>query len=129
MIIGNIIDNAFEALAGVNEKSDKYICLATYIKQNYFYISIRNNGPEITERHLAKIFIEGFSTKSDDKINHGYGLYIVNENIKKHNGSINVTSTPHETEFLIELKVNKEYLDRSISKLKHDISINIEKVL
>jgi signal transduction histidine kinase len=123
MVVGNIIDNAFEAFSKVNDKSDKYIYMATYTKHNYYYISIRNNGPEIPDKHLNKIFLEGFSTKINDISSHGYGLYIVSENIKRHNGSINVISTPHETEFLIKLKMNTEFLNKDLNLLENNRDI------
>lgn len=64
-------------------------------------IQFKDNGEGIPQELLHKIFDPFFSTKSD-KVSGGLGLFIVYEIIKKHCGSISVSSEQNKyTEFNI----------------------------
>ena len=56
-----------------------------------------------------KIFENGFSTKSKNKLERGYGLYIVKQLVNKNKGSIEVNDNDNKTEFLIIFKHNKTF--------------------
>ena len=66
---------------------------------------IQNDGPEIPQDYLLKIFETGFTTKSNSEKGHGYGLSIVKELIEKNHGKINVRSSSELTEFRITFKI------------------------
>lgn len=105
-IIGNIVDNAFDAvLSDVHSDMEKIVSLYAYSEEDRYCISISNNGPRIPENNLKKIFENKFSTKAKYEGERGFGLFIVKELVSQHNGRISVTSTEDETEFLIEFKV------------------------
>lgn len=109
-IIGNIIDNAFEAILADCSTTGRYINISTYEDSFFYNISISNNGPVISEKDIDKIFNNGYSTKASNKPDHGFGLYIVQQLVLKHDGVITVTSTEEKTEFLIKfLKEGKVY--------------------
>jgi len=74
-ILGNLIDNAFEAL-GESSKTKKVVTLQIYEAIKTIEIRVRNNGPFIPEKMINKIFEAGVSSKKD-KADHGMGLYIV----------------------------------------------------
>ena len=115
-VIGNIIDNAFDAVLSSSAIVEKFVAFTTYRIGNSYYISIKNNGPCIPEKYLSKIFQNGFSTKPC-KNDRGFGLYIVRQIIDRYRGTISVTSTEYETEFIIKLGVkngsDKVYLDNT----------------
>lgn len=113
-ILGNIIDNAFDAILSAGDTENKYISITTFIIENSYYISVKNNGPEIPERNLKKIFMNGFSTKCSNKPDHGYGLFIVEQTVKKSGGSISVISNDQETEFLLKLQLKRGAHDASV---------------
>jgi sensor histidine kinase regulating citrate/malate metabolism len=117
-VFANIIENAFDALltGAENANNTGYICITTYIIQNSYYISIKNNGPVIPKKNLKRIFSEGFSTKTVNRTDHGYGLYIANQGIVKNGGFISVTSSELETEFLVKLRVKNEYIQNTGSE-------------
>lgn len=106
-ILGNIIDNAFDAITMHSPHRNGIVAIYTYIEQDKYYISISNNGVKISEANLDKIFENKFTTKSKPgSVNErGYGLYITRQLISKNNGKISVTSSEQETEFLIEFNV------------------------
>lgn len=109
-IIGNITDNAFEAIQAAGECENKYIAISTYEDNFFYYLSISNNGPSISEKDIEKIFSNGYSTKGSNKLDHGFGLFIVEQVVKKNKGVITVSSTEEKTEFLIKfLKEGKVY--------------------
>lgn len=87
-ILGNIIDNAFEALSK-SSVSKKVITLQIYEGIKHIDIRVRNNGPFIDEKLVNHIFDAGVSTK-EDKEDHGMGLYIVKELLEEEGHSIKI---------------------------------------
>lgn len=106
-IIGNIVDNAYDALAGIGDDVNKVVSISTYKEGADFYLSISNNGPVITQKDMGFIFRSGYTTKSVKKSEHGYGLHIVQQLVKENDGMITVNSTEEETEFLIKFNGRK----------------------
>ncbi len=70
-------------------------------------LKIQNNGPEIPDKILNKIFDSGFTTKENKESNNGFGLAIVKELVESYNGKIQVSSTDEFTEFTIYLPTIK----------------------
>jgi sensor histidine kinase regulating citrate/malate metabolism len=104
--IGNIIDNAFDAVLSDTQKDkEKIVSLYAYSEEDRYCISISNNGPMIPENDLSRIFQNKFSTKASYEGERGFGLFIVKELVSQNNGRISVTSSELETEFLIEFKI------------------------
>lgn len=83
------------------------IKINTYYSFNYFVLKIQNNGPEIPDKILNKIFDSGFTTKENKESNNGFGLAIVKELVESYNGKIQVSSTDEFTEFTIYLPTIK----------------------
>ncbi len=102
-VISNIIDNAITAL---EEKTDnKKITLDITEDRVRCWFSIANNGPMIPKEMQPDIFRQGVTTKSERE--HGIGLYIVMNVIKKYEGTINMTSTEEETRFVFSFPKEK----------------------
>ena len=95
----------------------RIISFYSYVEYGNYYISISNNGPMISEKHLNQIFERGFSTKKKNEKDHGYGLYIVNELVNKNSGSIEVTSDVNNTEFLLKFNVKEGYYNETINSV------------
>ncbi len=106
-IIGNIVDNAFEAIMGQDDWEGAVVSFCTYIEDDRFFISIADNGPGIPKDSLNKVFQNGFSTKTKKKEDHGFGLYIVKKMVEKNKGKITINSSDEETEFLIKFKLRE----------------------
>ncbi|MDP4094523.1 MAG: ATP-binding protein [Bacillota bacterium] len=105
-IIGNILDNAIDAVLLNSPEKKKIISVYAYKEADNYFIAVSNNGPQIFENDLKRIFEMKYSTKEKNSIEHGFGLYIAKELAAKNKGKITVRSTEQETEFLIEFKVS-----------------------
>lgn len=83
-IVGNLIDNALEAVANCEKKQVE-------VEIQYgdtLIITVQDTGKGIQEE-IGALFTKGYSTKGD---NRGYGLYLVTESIQRINGEIHVYS-------------------------------------
>ena len=100
-VIANIVANAIDAIEGDEGEID----ISTNIEGNSYIIRIEDNGKGINELDLKKIFDPFFTTKEVGK-GTGLGLSISYNIVKKHNGSINVSSIPGKGSiFNIELPI------------------------
>lgn len=108
-VIGNVVDNAFHAVNLKKEEGKKIVSIYGYLENAKYYLSIANNGPMVPKEVGNKIFKKGFSTKTENKRDHGFGLYIVDQIVKKNGGQIIFSSSQEETEFLIEFRIKNEY--------------------
>lgn len=95
-ILGNILDNAFEAVI-VNE-NDRKVGLEIKLFEKQIIIYIYNNGPIITPEKKKLIFESGYTTKSSGA--RGYGLFLVKKLVKQYGGKIEV-KTGKRTVFII----------------------------
>lgn len=99
-IIGNLIENALDALNST-DKQPKSLTIGIYTQPHAMIINVDDTGTGISNNIKEKIFENGFSTKGTGR---GNGLYIVNEMIKKHHGTISVDSEENVgTSFTITL--------------------------
>ncbi len=90
-VIGNLIDNAFDAMNVGNKKYDKKkeLQFGIYSKPGAVLITVDDNGVGISEENLPHIFENGFSTKGEGR---GTGLYQVKKAVEAHGGKITVES-------------------------------------
>jgi CitB family two-component system sensor histidine kinase MalK len=87
LIIGNLIDNALEAIA---HSSVKQISIDFSYDHNQLTIGVSDTGLGIDEKDEEKIFIQGYSTKG---IERGLGLYLIQRSVKRLGGEIIVVSS------------------------------------
>ncbi len=84
-IVGNLIDNALEAVTNCEQKQ-----VEVKIQQgDILTITVQDTGKGIQEKEIEELFTKGYSTKGD---NRGYGLYLVKESIQRINGEIHMHS-------------------------------------
>ncbi|MCU0442263.1 MAG: ATP-binding protein [Bacteroidia bacterium] len=102
----NLITNAIYAVnAQFNQDPGGIIRIETEATQNSILIRISDNGIGMNESTLKKLFEPFFTTKPVGE-GTGLGLSISYNTIKKHNGTIHVTSTPAiGTTFTIEIPI------------------------
>ncbi|MBK9748959.1 MAG: hypothetical protein IPO91_19560 [Chloroflexi bacterium] len=104
-VLLNLILNAAEAA----RREAAHIQLTTATQGQTVLITLADNGAGIPPEHLPRLFEPLFTTKTRGL---GLGLAISREIIERHDGSINVASTPGKrTTFTIRLPV-KETCDR-----------------
>ena len=94
-VVFNILKNAVEAISDGGR-----VKIKTGIENNIVNIGISNNGEQIKDSDICKIFDFYFTTKIEGS---GIGLALGKKIIEAHGGEIKVKSTPAETEFNIKL--------------------------
>ena len=87
-LIGNLVDNAMEAL---QDSSRKQVKLSLTHNDNQLFIEVQDSGAGIPLDLQAMIFEKGFSTKS---ANRGFGLALVKKVLERRNGLIKLDSSP-----------------------------------
>jgi len=93
----NLIDNAIDAMGGKGE-----LRVRTYRDDSCVVVEIGDSGPGIPPQVKAHIFEPFFTTKAVGQ-GTGLGLDTVQRIVKKHRGSIQVTSQPGDTRFQVWL--------------------------
>lgn len=99
-IIGNLLDNAMDSM---NQNTDlpKELSVGIFTEPHAMLISVDDTGTGISTENQKQIFENGFSTKGN---NRGTGLFVVNNLIKKYNGTISVESEQDNgTSFIVTL--------------------------
>ncbi len=95
----NIIDNAIDAMGGKGE-----LRVRTYREDACVVVEIADNGPGISPEVQPHIFEPFFTTKGVGE-GTGLGLDTVQRIVRKHRGSIQVSSKPGDTRFQVWLPV------------------------
>lgn len=99
-ILGNLLDNAIEAVRELNMPSPK-VELKAYCDAGKLYISVKNPG-QIHPSVMDRLFVPGTSTKKGN--NRGMGLNIVKSIVDMYGGRIEVDSHPERgVRVLVEL--------------------------
>lgn len=105
LILGNLIENAFDALEKVQRKK-KEIYISIVQDSSYLDILVEDNGDGIDDDIKDDIFKKGYSTKTTST--RGMGLYLVNQIIEKANGTIKVESEKGKgTSFIITFSMDE----------------------
>jgi signal transduction histidine kinase len=91
----NIIENAIEAMPGQGE-----LRLRVFCDEHYVVIEIGDSGPGIPPEVRPHIFEPFFTTKAIGE-GMGLGLNTVQSIVRKHGGSVQVTSRPGDTRFQV----------------------------
>ncbi|CAG9609030.1 ATP-binding protein [Pseudoneobacillus rhizosphaerae] len=90
VILGNIIDNAFEAVYGVESGTVKFF--TTDIGSDIIF-EIADNGKGISDKEIPLLFQKGYTTKNGTA-SRGFGLWNAEEATLEMNGMIEVQSAP-----------------------------------
>ncbi|NSL52529.1 DcuS/MalK family sensor histidine kinase [Calidifontibacillus erzurumensis] len=88
-ILGNLIDNAIEAMEEMKENTIKEIKVSLHLEDHLLKINVSDTGPGISDELIDRIFEKGFSTKGE---NRGYGLYLVKNSVERLNGDLRMDS-------------------------------------
>jgi len=97
-IIGNLLDNALEAVEGEEEPRRRWAELELSVETTGFCISITNAG-EISAEVLPHLFRPGFTTKAGD--HQGLGLFTVKNLAARYGGDLEMESGRGKTVFRV----------------------------
>ncbi len=89
-IIGNLIDNAFDAVMG-KAGGEKRVELSFTDLGRDIVFEVEDSGPGVAQGDLGRIFKKGVTTKGRRR--RGLGLFLVKERISDLNGQITVTES------------------------------------
>lgn len=89
-VIGNLLDNAFEAMNGMDGMNDhKELLFGIYSRPGAVLITVDDTGKGIKSEDIDKIFVMGYSTKGEGR---GTGLYQIKSIVENFGGKITVES-------------------------------------
>lgn len=89
LLIGNLIENAFDALAQV-VRHEKEIYVSMEQNEELLSILVEDNGCGMTIEVQSRVLERGFTTKGSD--NRGIGLYLVGSIVDKGDGVLRIQS-------------------------------------
>ena len=87
-IIGNLVDNAMEAIA---DSPQKKVELKLDYAEDILTVEVKDTGMGMTNSLQNKILDKGFSTKGDTR---GFGLYLLAQAIERLEGDLIISSKP-----------------------------------
>lgn len=109
-IIGNLVDNAFEAMA---ECGEKRLALWLYWENGWLSLRVKDTGKGVLPTLVDSIFERGISTRGTGR---GVGLALVKESIEMLGGKIAVeTQNGEGSTFLVQVPY-------AVSKKKEDLN-------
>ncbi|MFP7298787.1 DcuS/MalK family sensor histidine kinase [Neobacillus niacini] len=85
-ILGNLIDNAIEAMA---DSSDKTLEVTLHFSNKFLTMEVLDSGPGIPDEIQKNVLKKGYSTKGE---NRGYGLYLAAKSIDNLGGEWSIDS-------------------------------------
>lgn len=86
-IIGNLVDNAMEAL---QKNSRRHVEVLLLYDEGYVQIEVQDTGAGIPQELSRTIFAKGFSTKGSDR---GFGLALVKKVLERRQGTLTFHSS------------------------------------
>jgi two-component system CitB family sensor kinase len=87
-LVGNLIDNAVEAVAGENGRGGKQVRVDLVEDAEGLHVQVADSGPGIAPELREDMFVRGFTTKAE--AGRGLGLALVAQIVMRHNGTITV---------------------------------------
>jgi two-component system CitB family sensor kinase len=86
-IVGNLIENAFDATDGRSKRS---VDVAVSEEAGGVRIQVGDTGPGVPLDDVDRIFLSGFTTKQNAQGSHGVGLALVRRAVDRWGGEITV---------------------------------------
>ena len=100
-ILGNLIDNAFDALATTPGK--RRVLVSVIESPEVLTVRVSDNGPGVPNGDLPRIFENGYTTKRGSLVRHsGLGLSLVHSTVTALGGTVTV-SCDHGATFEVVL--------------------------
>jgi sensor histidine kinase regulating citrate/malate metabolism len=88
-VLGNLIDNAMDAC----DRDDPWVEVTVQQDDGTLLIRVADSGPGMDASTFEKATQRGYSTKSGDGKEHGLGLALVAQVVKRHNGTLTADVT------------------------------------
>ena len=102
LIIGNLIENSFEATA--EKKGARQVEIFIGVNSQGLTIIVDDTGCGMTEDEIRQVSAGGYTTKG---AGHGYGMKLIREVVDRHKGFLQIDSEP-KTGTSITVNINSE---------------------
>ncbi len=89
-LVGNLIDNAVEAVAGPEGHRPKRVWIELSDDASGLTVRVADTGPGIPPELREEVFVRGFTTKAE--AGRGLGLALVAQIVNRHHGSVAVSA-------------------------------------
>jgi len=92
-VLGNLIDNAFDAVAGLDAGRSRQVAVTirrVAADRDELLVQVADSGPGVPEEVAAHMFTRNFSTKRTDGSVHGHGLglALVQQVVDRYRGTV-----------------------------------------
>lgn len=105
IVVGNLMQNAIEAILEAGVTADSRIDFAIYDESGRIFLSVRDNAGLMTDTIAANLFNKGFSTKRKGRPS-GFGLFTIHNIIESLGGDIAVDyRTGEYTDFTVTIPI------------------------
>jgi two-component system CitB family sensor kinase len=95
-VLGNLIDNAFDAVAG--RPGPRTVTVGVVEADDRITVTVSDTGPGISAEARPNLFANGYTTKRGSLVRHsGLGLSLVHDVVTKLQGSVAVSDGPGAT--------------------------------
>jgi len=95
-IVGNLIDNALDAVA--SNGTERRVAFDSRIEEGYAVLDVSDNGPGLPPGTVADSFRRGWSTKEEgSQGRRGIGLALVAQTVDRLGGTLDVSGPPGAT--------------------------------
>jgi two-component system CitB family sensor kinase len=95
-VLGNLIDNAFDAIAG--SQTPRRVEVSIVESAQSVTITVKDSGPGVPSTAKRQIFQNGYTTKHGTLVRHsGLGLSLVHRTVTKLGGTVSVSDGPGAT--------------------------------
>jgi sensor histidine kinase regulating citrate/malate metabolism len=92
-IVGNLLDNAFDAVSGVD--GDRTVWVDSRLEDGHVVLSVADSGPGLPPAAVEQAFRRGFSTKEQGhEGRRGIGLALVAQSVARLGGELEVGGPP-----------------------------------
>jgi two-component system, CitB family, sensor kinase len=92
-IVGNLIDNAFDAVGG--EAAERRVWVDSRVEDGSVVLSVADSGPGLPPAAVEQAFRRGFSTKDEGhEGRRGIGLALVAQSVARLGGDLQVSGPP-----------------------------------
>jgi sensor histidine kinase regulating citrate/malate metabolism len=103
-VLGNLVDNAFEAVAG-SPVGERRVRVSLDDDGRELVISVEDSGPGLDDDAVAHALERGWSTKGSPGSDRGVGLALVAQVARRHGGEVGIGRSPlGGAEFTVTLR-------------------------
>ncbi len=112
-IVGNLIDNALDAVSGPGEAgATRRVAFGSHVTDGHAVLEVSDDGPGLPPGGVADAFRRGWSTKEQGSAGRrGIGLALVAQTVERLGGTLEVDGPPGAT-FTVRLPVREAEVTR-----------------